>query len=160
MIQEGIIRKYFKGPSILKLTLIKKIETNTMKKLIALSFLLAGTLLLVQCGDSETEPENGIEEEKQEVLSNLEDLRDDLDERIEQLSNRIDNAGEEAEDDWEAALEELEEERSQLNRTIDEVEDASSDNWESIKSRAEDLSDDISSTMDEWENDLEDLFNE
>ncbi len=131
-----------------------------MKKLIFLSLIMASSLLLVQCGESENESQDNIEQEKQEVLSDLEDLQGDLDERIDELSTRIENAGDEAGDDWEAALEELKGDRSELDRTIDSVEDASRENWDSVKSGAEELFDNISSTLDEWESELEDLFDD
>lgn len=131
-----------------------------MKKLIFLSLIMASSLLLIQCSESENESQDNIEQERQEVLSDLEDLQGDLDERIEELSSRIENAGDEAGDDPEAALEELKGDRSELDRTIDSVEDASSENWDSVKSGAEELSDNISSTLDGWESEMEDLFDD
>jgi len=85
-------------------------------------------------------------------------LRDDLDDRIEDLSSSMADAGDEANEDIQIALEELRGERSKVDKAIDNVQDATEDSWESVKSNTEELADDVSDKLEEWQNELQDVF--
>ena len=126
--------------------------------LIAILF-TAAALFLVQCGErSEDSATERFEEERSELVSNLESLRDDIDEQLDELGSRIDAAGDEADESLTNAYDELRGERSDLDRAIDDVQRASEDTWASVKSGAESSYDAISSTFNDWMEDLNDLF--
>ena len=81
-----------------------------------------------------------------------------MDDRIEDLSSSMADAGDEANEDIQIALEELRGERSKVDKAIDNVQDATEDSWESVKSNTEELADDVSDKLEEWQNELQDVF--
>ena len=85
------------------------------------------------------------------MTSNLESLRDDIDDKINDLETRIDNADDtEVERNLEAQRRELRDDRSNVDRAIDDVENSTQDSWQTVKTETENFFDRISSKLDEW----------
>lgn len=65
------------------------------KKATIVLFLLVAFLSFTYCGERVDNTETTLEEEREQLVSNLESLKDDLDERINELNSRIEDTGDE-----------------------------------------------------------------
>jgi ABC-type transporter Mla subunit MlaD len=113
---------------------------KTISKLgILFIFLTIPAVLLSSCQyRNENEKEaSGLEEARQEMLSKLEQLKDDIDNRIEDIDHRMEGASDELKEGLDGAKEELLNERSELEKAMDDVKEATSDTWDEVSSFAE-----------------------
>lgn len=117
---------------------------------------LSGSAFMVGCDESpEADRDNTFEEEREELVDDLRDLRDDIDEQIDELRARMEEAGEDAEEEWARTYEELREARSDIDTAIGDAQRATEDTWNDTKAYIEDLHDRISARVDRWKRELE-----
>ncbi|TVR26625.1 MAG: hypothetical protein EA390_14625 [Balneolaceae bacterium] len=125
-----------------------------------LLFLVASSFIFIQCNDRADNRSSAFDEDRQEMKSNLESLRDDIDYKINDLESRIDNASDnEVERNLEAQRNELRNDRSNVDRAIDDLEDSTRDSWQTVRTETEDLYERISSKLEEWSDRMQDQFN-
>jgi len=114
-------------------------------------FLLAASFIFIQCDNRTDDRSSAFDEEREQMTSNLESLRDDIDDKINDLETRIDDADDtEVERNLEAQRTELRDDRSSVERAIDDVEDSTRESWQTVKTETENFFDRISSKLDEW----------
>lgn len=134
-------------------------------------FVLTASFFFVQCGDSpdntsevyedntttemQGEAEGGFEEERDQLVSDLEGLKEDLDERIDDLNSRIEESGAQADESLIATRNELTNNRTEVEQSLQNLENTSEENWASVRSESQDLYDQVSSRLDEWANQVE-----
>lgn len=143
-----------------------------LNKTTTVLFLLMASFFFVQCGDSpdntsevyeddsntemQVEGEGEYEEERDELVSDLEDLRDDLDERIDELNSRIEESGDQANEELIATRNELQNNRSEIEQNLENLENSTEENWASVRSESRDLYDRVSTQLDDWANNIDD----
>jgi Skp family chaperone for outer membrane proteins len=112
--------------------------------------MVLGSLLFVQCNqprdnktgessgnyDTESERNDMMDREREEVAQNLREVRDDIDRELEEISNDMENASDEARRDLEETRKDLTDRRSRVEETLDEVQNATADTWDDIKDGA------------------------
>lgn len=144
-----------------------------LNKTTTVLFLLTASFIFVQCGDrpedrsqvyendmsTETQTETQYEEERDELVSDLEDLKEDLDERIDDLNSRIEESGDQANENLIATRNELQNDRTEIQQTIENLENTTEDNWASLESESRDLYNRVSSRLDEWAGRFENEIN-
>jgi uncharacterized coiled-coil DUF342 family protein len=107
-------------------------------------------LLSVQCSHTDRSKGDSFEQEKQEVLEDLESLRQNLNDEIRSLSSRLEESEGEKREDLQNALSELRDERSEVNRAIEDVRKAGRDSWDRIKTGSSELYRSVSGKLNEW----------
>lgn len=140
-------------------------------------FLIASSLAIIQCGDgsdnrdaSFTEedstnvdstnifggnPSTTYIKEREELVSNLKNLRKKLDDGIENLESRIDNADDAADESVVSMRDELREDRSEVERAIENLHNSTEDTWNRARKETENLYERVSSKLDRWEDSLQ-----
>lgn len=133
--------------------------------------LIAASLVFIQCGDrSDNRDPSSIEEdstnvdstnifggnpsptyikEREELVSNLEDLKEDLDERIENMDSKIEDA-DEPDESMVSMRDELIEDRSEVETAIENLHNSTEAAWNRLRTETENLYDRVSSKLDQW----------
>jgi len=114
-----------------------------MKAISKLSILLVlfatSAVLLSSCqyGNEKEKEKSEMEEIREQRIRKYEELKDDIDERIEKIDKRLEDASDETRKGLEDAKKELLDERSELEKAMDDVKDATSDTWDAVSAFAE-----------------------
>jgi len=133
---------------------------NIINRTTTILFLIAASFIFIQCDNRTDDRSSAFDEERQEMTSNLESLRDDIDDKIDDLESRIDDADDnEVERNLEAQRDELRDDRSDVDRAIDDLENSTEDTWQTIRTESENLYERVSSKLDEWSDRVQDRYN-
>ncbi len=142
-------------------------------------FLIAASFVFNQCGDKRDNQDAIIENEessaygddrrmafdneRDELISDLEDLKERLDVKSEELDSQIEEAEEDTVNELRAIKEEMQQNRSEIEKAIEDLENSSSDTWSGIKVEIENLHDRVLSNLNDWDdriqNDNDHQFN-
>lgn len=102
---------------------------------------LASVVTLIQCNRStenkveETQEEivDNIQEEKAEVAKDLRALRDDINNRLDKISKKLETGNIEAREDLSNVKERLTEQRDKVQKALDEISNSSDETWDDIQ---------------------------
>ncbi len=127
--------------------MVHKLITRTTTVL----FLVAASFIFIQCDNRTDDRGSAIDQEREQMTSNLESLRDDIDDKISDLDSRMNDADDdEVERNLEAQRRELRDDRSNIDRAIDDIEDATQDGWQTVRTETKNLYERTSSKLNEW----------
>jgi peptidoglycan hydrolase CwlO-like protein len=114
----------------------QKVQFNRLNLRI-LSVIILSTLFLMACpGDQQRRADQEFQAAQEERLQELRELRDDIDNRIDNLNDEIDEAQGDVQAALEDARDDLREQRDRIDQEIDNIETASRDNWDQVEERA------------------------
>lgn len=126
-----------------------------------LLFALAFSLGLMSCAREDETNDHAFQEEREELLSQLEDLRDDMGEQLTELQTRMEHATDEASrENYEEAYEELSGQRNALDRLIADVEHATSETWVTVSRAVSHSYSELRSQFGSWRDDASELLDE
>lgn len=102
---------------------------------------LAGTILFTQCSRStensvdETQEEivEDIKKEKAEVAQDLRALRDDINNRLDKVSKKLEQGNIEAKEDLNNLKERLTAQRDKVEESLDNISNSSDETWDDIQ---------------------------
>lgn len=123
---------------------VSNLKTEAMKKILKSQHVLpfAAALLFVvfmaSCGGGGAQQqvqEERLEEVKSEVIQDLNQLRNNIDERISVIEEEMEEAEGELLEQLELGKEALEEQRVRIDEELENVEDATLEEWENVVNR-------------------------
>lgn len=97
--------------------------------------------------------------EREELVSNLENLKNQIDGRIENLDSQIEES-DEADESWVSMRDELKEDRSKVQSAIESLHNSTQNTWNNLKSETENLYERVSSKLNRWNNTLQNRSSE
>lgn len=130
---------------------------SQLKKLFIGIFLIAGSAFMIQCDDgtrqqqmegpeTTTETDNQVgqegatdnfQQERDELVSDLRDLRDDIDGRLDELNTEMESATGEVDQTTQQRYDELTQDRNELDRAIEDLENSTEETWGRVRAEAQ-----------------------
>lgn len=137
--------------------------------------IVATSLLFIQCGNPPDNAKPEVESDsstaylnnqnttyirdREELVTNLKNLKEELDGRIERLNAKIDENG--GEDKSLVSMrDELREDRSEVQGTIEGLHNSTQNTWNNMRTEAENLHERVSSKLDRWDDTLQNRSSE
>ena len=121
-----------------------------MKKILTILFVAAaGTIYQCSPASEQNGPEaraeisRGISKEKQTVVKDLRWLRDDINDRLDEISIKLETAPDESRDGLEEARLKLIDQLAKVDKSLNEVSQSKETSWDNIQRNARNTSDEV-----------------
>lgn len=120
---------------------MKKTMENKAKQITLMMGLMMAVFIFWSCGggNQKKEMEEKLMEAKKSAIENLNDLSQDLDERIAYIDEQLKTASEEIKEDLMAARAQLEEQKAIVAQELKNVEEAGLETWDSVVSSTQQM---------------------
>ncbi|MFO7923995.1 MAG: hypothetical protein R6U58_09915 [Bacteroidales bacterium] len=115
-------------------TLIRKFRVQHENSGIGVLLLITFILFLASCGGGSGNKvrEEQLKEVKESSVENLNDMMQDIDERIEYLNEQAEEADDDLKAEIEESIEVLEDQKELLEKELEKVEDATFETWNDV----------------------------
>lgn len=129
-------------------------------------FLLVLTTLMFQCSPSgekkveETKEEikRDIKKEKEETAEDLRDLRDAINDKLDKISKKLDQASADSKAGLEATKETLINQRTKVENALKDIDDSAEDTWDDIQQSARNTADQVKIEFQQAREKLDDIL--
>lgn len=153
---------------------------SRVNKLIAVILIISGSAFLVQCGDDGTRQmdegseeamesdnlnqdqnqdmaqEGNFQQDRDELAGDMRDLRDDIDNRLDELDSEMGAATGDVDQETQERYDELTQDRDELDQSIEELENSTEDTWSRVQGESQNTYDAVRTRFEQAgnENDL------